>query len=65
METIELIDGRTVYKKDYIEAKTLDLIDFGYASLMTKDVEEQLDKVLNNESNLSVIGHFISKDINK
>lgn len=62
MEKIVLTDGRTVSKKDYIEAKTKDLIEFGYTSLTEKEVEEQVEKVL-QKGELTIIGHFCKGDI--
>lgn len=60
---ITLTDGRTVYAEDYIKAKTTQLKEFGYNSLNEKAVGEQLDKILKNENDLTVIGHFIKDDI--
>lgn len=54
---------RRVDTKDYIKAKTLDLIEFGYNTLTEKEVEDELIKILNKDTNLTVIGHFIKDDI--
>jgi hypothetical protein len=62
-ELITLSDGRVVSKKDYIKAKTLDLIEFGYSGLTEKEVEEQLNKVLKRKEHLSIVGMMIEDDI--
>jgi hypothetical protein len=65
-ETIRIkIDDskRSVYKKDYIKAKTKQLQEFGYASLTEKETEEQLNKALKGDTDLTVIGMFIKEDI--
>ena len=51
-------------KEKYITAKTKDLQDFGYTTLTREHVEEQLDKLLNEESEgITVIGKFIEHDV--
>ncbi len=65
---IKLSDGRTVSRKDYIRAKTKDLIEFGYSDLTEEEVEHQLTKIEGKETflnSLSVIGLFIQDDICK
>ena len=62
MEMITLKNGKTVYKKDYVRLKTKDLINFGYTSLKESEVAEQVDKILKNEQELTVIGMFIIDD---
>lgn len=62
-ETIKLKDGRKVLKTDYVTAKTKALQQFGYEDLTEKEVSEQVDKILANDENLNVIGHFCISDI--
>lgn len=62
METIKLADGRTVSKNDYIEAKTAQLIEFGYPTLTKDEVSNQLEKLIHGES-LTVIGKMMEGDI--
>lgn len=64
MSTIRLNDGRVVSKKDYIEAKTKDLIEFGYTTLTEDDVKVEVEKILTNvpDRELSVIGMFCKGD---
>lgn len=54
----------TVKTKDYVKAKTKDLIEFGYSTLTEHDVEVQLNLILaNRKEDLSVIGRFIEDEI--
>lgn len=53
---------RTFIKSDYVYGKTRDLQEYGYTSLSEAEVEAQLNKVLDGEEGLSVIGHFIKGD---
>ena len=62
METLELKDGRTVYKKDYLEVKTNDLIEFGYTKLTKETVSDELEKLLKGEK-VTVIGMFMKDDL--
>ena len=62
-QTIKLEDGRVVYKDDHITAKTKTLVEFGYGDLTEQDVREELNKVLNHNNDLTVIGFFIKDDI--
>lgn len=61
-----LIDGqkKVVNKAAYIRAKTRQLREFGYSSLTTQDVREQLDKHLAGEE-LDVIGMFLQDEVLK
>lgn len=52
-----------VLKSDYIRLKTKDLVDFGYTSLTEKEVEEQVEKILAKDNDLSVIGMFCKDDL--
>lgn len=54
---------RTVARKDYVTAKTKQLREFGYEDLSEADVSEQLDKVLANDSKLTVIGIFMKDEV--
>ncbi len=60
---ITLSNGNKVLKSNYIRLKTKDLIEFGYSSLKESEVAEQLEKILNKEDDLSVIGMFCKDDI--
>ena len=60
---IILSNGNVVLKSNYIKMKTLDLISFGYSTLIEKDVAEQVEKIINNETDLSVIGMFCKDDL--
>ncbi len=62
-ETIKLKDGRRVYKKDYVTAKTKTLVEFGYSSLTEDEVLKQVDKIVAGSDDLDVIGHFCKSDI--
>ena len=64
MKEIKLSNGDLVLKENYIKLKTKDLIEFGYTNLTENEVSEQLEKILNNETDLSVIGMFCKDDIN-
>lgn len=58
-------NGNTVRvsRQQYIEAKTKDLIEFGYTNLTQKHIETQLEHVLKGEDTaLDVIGRFIKSD---
>lgn len=61
-ETLLLTDGRTVYKEDYIKAKTKDMIEFGYSDLTEETVRKQLENILSGKE-LDVIGMFMEDDI--
>jgi hypothetical protein len=65
MDTIEikLSNGNKVLKSNYIRVKTKDLIEFGYTNLTEQEVSEQVNKILNKEDDLSVIGMFCKDDI--
>ncbi len=64
MEEITLAHtGAKVLKANYIKLKTLDLIEFGYSNLTEKETEEQVDKILKGDSDLSIIGEFCKEDI--
>jgi hypothetical protein len=62
-DTIRLKTGGIVLKKDYIEAKTKDLKEFGYSKLTTEEVAGQVEKILDNDKDLTVIGLFIADDL--
>lgn len=62
MSLITLTDGRVVSKKDYIQAKTKDLVEFGYTNLTEDEVAVQVEHILAKEE-ISVIGHFCKDDI--
>lgn len=67
-ETIKIIlddeQPVSVKTKDYVKAKTRDLIEFGYSTLTEEDVEVQLNLILaNRKEDLSVIGRFIEDEI--
>lgn len=62
--TIEGV-AKTLSKKDYIKMKHEGLIKFGYDNLTEKEVEEQLEAVLEGKEfgkGLDNIGMFIQKD---
>jgi hypothetical protein len=50
-------------KLDYISLKTKDLIEFGYSQLTEQEVFEQVEKILNGDKDLSVIGLFCEDDL--
>ena len=52
-------------KMHYIEAKTKDLIEFGYTKLTEEEVEEQVNKIIAGDKDLSVIGLFCKDDIHQ
>lgn len=57
---------RTVDTEKYIAAKLAALKEFGYASLTTADIREQLGHVIAGhtmEEGLTVIGMFMQDDI--
>ena len=56
---------KMVTKEDYIEAKTKQMVDFGYGSLTEEVVAEQLEVVLTGKGKKTVIGGFIEMDIIK
>jgi hypothetical protein len=60
---ITLSNGDKVLKSNYIRLKTKDLIEFGYTNLTEQEVSEQVDKILNKQDDLSVIGMFCNDDI--
>jgi hypothetical protein len=60
---ITLSNGDKVLKSNYIRLKTKDLIEFGYSNLTEQEVSEQVDKILNKQEGLSVIGMFCKDDI--
>jgi hypothetical protein len=60
---ITLSNGNKVLKSNYIRLKTRDLIEFGYSNLTEQEVSEQVDKILNKQDDLSVIGMFCKDDI--
>jgi hypothetical protein len=60
---ITLSNGDKVLKSNYIRLKTKDLIEFGYSNLTEQEVSEQVDKILNKQENLSIIGMFCKDDI--
>ena len=60
---LNISGGRRVFKSDYVRLKTKDLREFGYASITEKEVEDQVDKLLNGSGGLTVIGLFCKDDI--
>lgn len=54
---------RTVARKDYVTAKTKQLREFGYEDLSESHVSEQLDKILADDNDLTVIGMFMKDEI--
>lgn len=52
-------------KQDYVRSKTVDLFNFGYKTVTEEHVKEQLERVLRNEGQLTVIGYFIKDDYEK
>lgn len=62
-QTITMANGALVLKSDYVRLKTKDLVEFGYASLTEDDVREQVDKILDGRTDLSVIGLFCKGDL--
>ena len=63
-KTIKLSDGRTVMVSEYVKARHADLVEFGYTTLTVKEVEEQLDKLL-NKVKPSVIGLLMKFDLDE
>jgi hypothetical protein len=64
MKYLVLDNDRVVLKSAYVEAKTKDLIEFGYGSLTEVELSEQVDKILLGDSDLTIIGRFCESDIN-
>ena len=62
-QEIKLFNGMSVLKSNYIKLKTKDLIEFGYTSLTENEVALEVDKILQNKSDLTVIGMFCKDDI--
>lgn len=62
MYTLKLTNGKTVSKEEYIHAKFMDLKE-SYPDLTEKTVAEQVEKILANDKDLSVIGKFCEDDI--
>ena len=62
-EQITLSNGDKVLKSNYIRLKTKYLIEFGYSNLTESEVAEQVEKILNKQDDLSVIGMFCIDDI--
>lgn len=65
---IRLDDGeKKVSKEDYIEAKTKQLVEFGYGNLQEAHVEAQLELVLAGKTSmregLTIIGMFIKQEV--
>jgi hypothetical protein len=48
---------------DYVEAKTKDLIAFGYSTLTEESVLNSVRRILNKEKLVDVIDHFVKDDI--
>lgn len=48
---------------DYVEAKTKDLIAFGYSTLTEEHVLKSVRRILNKEKMVDIIDHFIKDDI--
>jgi hypothetical protein len=63
MKEIRLSNGMSILKSNYVKLKTKDLIDFGYTSLSEKEVEDQVEKILAGDTDLSVIGMFCIEDL--
>jgi len=63
------VDGveKQVTKEDYIEAKTKQMVEFGYRSLTEDHISQQLELVLAGKmtmaEGLTVIGMFIKQDV--
>lgn len=59
------LDDRTVEVNigDYVEAKTKDLIAFGYSTLTEESVLKSVRRILNKEKLVDVIDHFVKDDI--
>ena len=63
------MDGveKQVTKEDYIEAKTKQMVEFGYRSLTEDHISQQLELVLAGKmtmaEGLTVIGMFIKQDV--
>jgi len=53
----------TVYRNEYVTAKTKDLKEFGYQNITEQEVDRQLQKILNGDTDLSVIGQFMIDEI--
>jgi hypothetical protein len=54
---------KPVATKDYLEAKTKQLIDFGYTNLTLMEVQESVIKVWNKKPLTTVIDHMVHGDI--
>lgn len=53
---------RTVFRLDYVRAKTKQLREFGYSDLTEDHVSEQIDAIL-LDKDLTVIGFFMKDEI--
>jgi hypothetical protein len=62
IEEVKLFNGNMVLKSNYIKLKTKDLIEYGYTNLTEDEVAEQVEKILNKDSDLSIIGAFCKGD---
>ena len=62
--TIQVNDTvKVFYRSEYVTAKTKDLQEFGYPNLTEQEVDRQLQKILNGETDLSIIGRFMVDEI--
>jgi hypothetical protein len=62
-EEIILSNGKCVLKSDYVNLKTKDLIEFGYNTLTEAETLSQVNKILEGDNELSVIGLICIDDI--
>jgi hypothetical protein len=59
------LNGKTIEVNigDYVEAKTKDLIAFGYSTLTEESVLNSVRRILNKEKLVDVIDRFVEDDI--
>ncbi len=63
MEEIKLFNGDMILKSNYIKLKTAHLIEGGYNGITEDEISQQLEKVITNDPDLSIIGRLCKIDL--